>query len=171
MARAADIDAQLWDACFPPPLEGRWWYETLDASGLEAQFQFLYALVDKDGDAVAIAPAFLMDLPIGLVVPPALAPAFALIGRIAPAMNYQRTLFVGSPCADQGTVGALPGTERGAVLDALQTALRLKANELGASMLVWKDFPAADSEHLAALARGAGLFPAVSFPGTAVALP
>src|SRR5262249_19890835 len=40
---ASDIDAALWEACFPPPLEGRWWYETLERSHLEDQFTFLYA--------------------------------------------------------------------------------------------------------------------------------
>ncbi|MBV9190202.1 MAG: hypothetical protein JOZ85_06945, partial [Betaproteobacteria bacterium] len=57
---ASDIDAALWDACFPPPLEGRWWYETLERSRLEDQFSFLYAVLRKDGTAVGIAPAFVM---------------------------------------------------------------------------------------------------------------
>lgn len=168
---AADIDSRLWADCFAPPLEGRWWYETLEASGLEDQFVFFYALIKAGGDTIAIAPVFLMDLPIGLVVPPVLLPAFELIGRLVPSAKYQRTLFVGSPCADQGTVGSLPGADRGAILDALQTALVSKAAELDASMVVWKDFPASDAEHLGQLARRAGLFPAVSFPGTVVELP
>ena len=45
----AEIPAALWDACFPPPLEGRWWYETLEASGLEDQFTFAYAVIEQDG--------------------------------------------------------------------------------------------------------------------------
>ena len=30
----AQVPAKLWDTCFPPPLEGRWWYRVLEASNL-----------------------------------------------------------------------------------------------------------------------------------------
>ena len=40
---ASQIPNGLWDACFQPPAEGRWWYEALDQSGIEDQFTFLYA--------------------------------------------------------------------------------------------------------------------------------
>ena len=66
----AQIDAQLWDVCFPPPLEGRWWYATLERAGLEEQFSFRYGLISRDGVPVGIAPAFVMDFPVGRVAPP-----------------------------------------------------------------------------------------------------
>ena len=169
--RAADIDGELWEACFPPSLEGEWWYRALEASGLEDQFRFYYGVVCIAGEAVAIAPAFLMDLPIALVVPPAILPAFELLGRMFPSLRYQRSLFVGSPCADEGRVGSLPGADRQAILEALQRALADLGRELGASMLVWKDFPTRDAAELEQLARAAGLFVAVSFPGTVADLP
>ncbi|MBF0461037.1 MAG: GNAT family N-acetyltransferase [Magnetococcales bacterium] len=167
---ATAIAPALWESCFPPPLEGRWWYETLEQSGLEDQFTFLYGVVALDGQAVAIAPVFLMDLPIGLVVPPALLPLFNGLGRLLPSVRYQRTVFVGSPCADEGTVGLVPGTDRLAVLRAVQEAVWQQVRHFRASMLVWKDFPAAYDTDFAHLAQAAGLFRVVSFPGTVAPL-
>ena len=68
----AQVDPQLWEACFPPPLEGRWWYATLEQCGLEDQFSFLYGVIHRDGVPVGVAPVFVMDFPVALVAPPAL---------------------------------------------------------------------------------------------------
>ena len=64
---ASQIPIGLWDACFQPPAEGRWWYEALDQSGIEDQFTFLYALINHFGSPVGIAPAFFMDVPVDQV--------------------------------------------------------------------------------------------------------
>ena len=114
---ASDIDAALWDACFPPPLEGRWWYEALERSHLDDQFTFLYGVISRDGTPIGIAPAFVMNFPVSLVAPDALKPLLPLLGRLA----HPKTLFIGSPCADEGTVGLVPGTDGQAALSALQS--------------------------------------------------
>lgn len=168
---AGAIDPALWSACFPPPLEGRWWYEALEGAGLGGQFTFLYAVVETSGRPVGIAPAFLMRFPVSLVAPPALLPLLGWLGRIAPSIAFPHTLFVGSPCADEGTVGLLPGVDRRAAFSALQRAFRAKAKEVDAAMLVWKDFPAAHAADLERLTAEAGLFRVTSFPGTVAALP
>jgi hypothetical protein len=161
--RAGEIDHALWNACFPPPLEGRWWYEALERSQLEDQFAFLYAVL-RDGDrAVGIAPAFVMQFPLSLVAPDVLKPLLPLLGSLA----HPKTLFVGSPCADEGTVGLLPSIDRRAALLALHQALRAKAQELNAPLIVWKDVPPHTAEDLARLP---GMFRVVSFPGTLVEL-
>jgi len=162
---ASDIDAALWESCFPPPLEGRWWYQTLEQSRLEDQFSFFYAVIAKDGSPAGIAPAFVMNFPISLVAPDVLQPLVRLLGRFA----HPRTLFVGSPCADEGTVGLVAGVDRRGALLALQQALSAKARELGAVLLVWKDVP--PSADVAWLAEREGLFRVVSFPGTIVEFP
>ena len=61
---ASQIPNDLWEACFQPPAEGRWWYETLDQSGIEDQFTFFYGLIKHLGRPVGIAPVFVMDLPV-----------------------------------------------------------------------------------------------------------
>ena len=168
--QAAAIPDALWAQCFSPEIEGRWWYETLERSGLE-QFSFGYALLQHEGRPVGIAPVFVMDVPLALVVPPVWLPVFKLLGYLWPAMRYQRTLFVGSPCSDEGTVGLLPGVDRQAALACLQAALVARARKRRAPMLVWKDFPAACDAELAALASAEGMFRLESFPGTIVDLP
>jgi hypothetical protein len=171
LSSEAEIPVALWEACFPPPLEGRWWYHALENSGLEDQFIFRYALLRDHGQAVGIAPLFLMDVPIDIVLPEALQPLFRLAGRILPSLLHQRTLFVGSPCADEGSIGLLPGSDRQAMLLCLQQALEAEAHQLGAAMIVWKDFPESVASDMQWLTAQAGLFPMVSYPGTLVQLP
>lgn len=169
---ASDIPESLWMESFSPELEGRWWYESLERSGLEDQFEFSYAIIhDDDHRPVGIAPLFVMDVPLDLVVPPMWMPLFKLLGRFGRTFRYQRTLFVGSPCADEGTVGLLPCVERKSALASLQAALIVKARQLGVPMLVWKDFPTSYDDDLAELALAAGMFRLESFPGTIVDLP
>lgn len=169
--RFADVPAGLWPACFPAHLEGEWWYRCLETSGLDDQFRFFYAVVRSGDRPVALAPLFLMNVPIDLVLPEGLLPLFRLLGRVAPGLRYQRTLFVGSPCADEGTVGVLPGVARRPVLERLADAVTAKARAVGAPMVVWKDFRDSDRPDLDWLAVRAGLFPMASFPGTEASLP
>lgn len=169
--RAAHIDAALWDACFSPPREGRWWYAILERSALEGQFSFLYGLILRDGVPVGIAPAFVMNFPVSLVAPPVLRVAIGWLGRILPSLVFPRTLFVGSPCADEGAVGLIGGVDRRAALRALQHALAAHARTIGAVLLVWKDFAQADAADLDWLGQHEGLFRVTSFPGTVAALP
>jgi len=152
----SQIDPWLWDACFAPPLEGRWWYSTLEQCGLEDQFSFLYGVLQRDGIPVGIAPAFVMDFPVALVAPPALQRGIEGLGRMFPSLFFPRSLFVGSPCADEGTVGTLQGVDSRSALLALQQALETQARVLGAALLVWKDFPAPQAADLEWLAKHGG---------------
>jgi Peptidogalycan biosysnthesis/recognition len=171
VASAADIPAALWDACFPPPLEGRWWYEALEASGLEDQFTFAYALLEQGGRPVGIAPLFLMTVPLGLAVPDWLKPILTVPARTLPFLADPLTLFVGSPCSDEGALGLLPGVDRRAALLALEDALEAEAARRDAPMIVWKDFPCEYEEDFRWLAGQRRLFRLTGFPGTLVDLP
>ncbi|MFM9913746.1 MAG: GNAT family N-acetyltransferase [Methylophilaceae bacterium] len=161
----SEIPAELWEACFPAPFEGHWWYQALEHCGIEDQFTFIYGLVLENERPVAIAPAFLMDVPIRLVVPPALLPIFNVLGKVMPSALYQRTLFIGSPCSDEGRVGMVQGVDRLAVLRCVNDALLAKSKEFKAPMRVWKDFPAEYDQELTTIAKEAKLFRLVSFPG------
>ena len=167
----ADIPDALWEACFPPPLEGRWWYETLEASDLEDQFAFRYGLILEDGREVGIAPLFLMNVPLSISLPPALRPLVQRLERALPAVFAPRTLFVGSPCSDEGTVGLLAGVERRAALETLQGALEAEARRHRAPMIVWKDLPSSYDGDMAGLVAARRLFRLVSFPNAVVDLP
>lgn len=170
-ARAAEIPPELWAACFGAPLEGRFWYETLEASGLEDQFRFLIAVIERDGGPVGFAPCFVHDVPIALVAPDAVAAVLKVLSRVIPRVGYQRTLFVGSPCSDEGTIGLIPGVTLAEVIEPLARVIREKARELRAPMVVFKDFAEGDLEALRRLGPAEGFFEMPSYPGTVVALP
>lgn len=164
-----DIPEKLWEECFPWPFEGSWWYQALELCGIQDQFTFLYGVVSDASGPVAIAPAFVMNVPIRLVLPPPLLPFANLVGRVFPSALYQRTLFIGSPCSDEGRVGMLAAVNRIEVLRCVNNAMRLQAKIMKASMRVWKDFPQEYTAEISAATND--LFPLVSFPGTVVSLP
>ena len=165
---SADIPDELWAAGLPSPLEGRWLYEALEQSGLDAQFTFLYARVARNGAAAGFAPVFVMDVPIEEVTPEPLRKPLHAVARLFPSVLYQRTLFVGAPCSAEGAIAVLPGENRHEVLLALQDALEKKSKELGAEMIVWKDMPSGISADLDRLTMRRRLFRVVSLPATLV---
>ncbi len=166
-----DVPDSLWAACFPPPLEGRFWYETLERSHLEDQFAFSYALIRREGQPVGLAPCFLHDVPITLVAPPAVAWVLNQLARAIPRVGYQRTFFIGSPCSDEGTIGLVPGVTLAEIAPALALAVRAQARELGARMIVFKDFPAADATVLENMPHAGEFVSTLSYPGCVVPLP
>ncbi|HVI52404.1 MAG TPA: GNAT family N-acetyltransferase [Candidatus Sulfotelmatobacter sp.] len=171
VASERDVPVDLWAACFPPPLEGRWWFRAMEQGGLDDQFAFFYAVLEEDGGRpVGVAPAFMMNLGIEMMVPEGLLPIARLAGKLAPSLLFQRTLFVGSPCSDEGVVGLLPGVDRDAALDALHVAFDAESRRRKASMLVWKDFPRHWDEAFAGLKGRHRLFSMHSFPGTVAVL-
>jgi Peptidogalycan biosysnthesis/recognition len=168
---ASQIADDLWDACFLAPAEGRWWYETMEQSDIGDQFTFLYGLITDLGGPVGIAPAFVMDVPIAQVAPPVLLRLLRLVGKIVPSLLRQRILFIGSPCIDESTIGLLSHVNRREALLSLQVALEKKAKEIGAALIVWKDFPESFSDELDWLSHERRLFRVISFPGTLAELP
>ena len=166
--RADAIAAEVWEECFCPPREGRWWYRTLENCGLEDQFVFSYAVLTAGGRTVGFAPCFLHDVPITLVAPRPVALVLQGLSRFFPRLGYQRTLFVGSPCAEEGTIGLVAGVGLAEVAGELRAAVLARARELRAPMVVFKDFPEQD---LPVLHRLEGFARALSYPGTVVPLP
>ena len=170
-SRVEDIDETLWRDCFPPPLEGHFWYETLETCGVEDQFTFCYARITAGGRPVGIAPCFLHDVPISLVAPAPVAFVLRRLARIFPRVGYQRTFFVGSPCADEGTVGLVRGVTLAEVADELRAAVCARARAQGAHLVVFKDFVEGAAAVLSGVAGGREFVPTVSYPGTILTLP
>src|ERR1700758_761484 len=168
---ASQIPDDLWEACFQPPAEGRWWYEALEQSGIDDQFTFFYGLIKHLGCPVGIAPVFVMDMPVEQVAPQEFLRLLRLIGKIMPSVLCQRTLFVGSPILDESRVGLISHVSRRVALLALQIALEAKAGELRASLIVWKDFPESSSSDMNWLSHQRRLFRVTSLPNTVVELP
>jgi hypothetical protein len=170
VSHAEDIPQHLWEQCFPQPLEGFWWYSTLDRCGIGDQFIFAYAIIVRSGVRIGIAPTFLMDVPIDIVAPPLVARTIKIAAKFSPRLLYQRTLFVGSPCSDEGTVGLVQGENIHDIIPALQHELDVRARQSKASMIVWKDLPHETCREIGPLLLDRGLFRLVSFPGTRLAL-
>jgi hypothetical protein len=166
---AKEIPADAWRCCFPQPLEGQWLYAALEQAELDEQFRFAYGLVIRGQEIVAIAPVFEAVLPISLVAPGLVDWALRLGGRYLRPLRFQKTLFVGCPCSDEGTVGVAPGVKLEEIAALLQQAFWARAQEIRAACLVWKDFPESSWPALRALSREAGLTEVVSYPGTRIA--
>ena len=172
----SQIPEALWDNCFPAPYEGQWWYRSLECSHLEKQFTFTYGLISYNGEPVAIAPAFVMDVPIELVMPPLVLPIVKIIGKLIPSFLYQRTFFIGSACSDEGHIGIDPkflknsGLTQDDIFICIQEAAETQAKKYNAPMLVWKDFPQTFHQVLLKISQSKHLFPLVSFPSALVKL-
>ncbi|HTH16982.1 MAG TPA: GNAT family N-acetyltransferase [Magnetospirillum sp.] len=165
------IAPELWEACFQAPREGVWWYRALERCGIEEQFTFLYGVIEADGRQVGIAPCFITDVPLELVVPEATMKLLAIPGKLFPSLLVQRTFFVGSPCSDEGWIGVLPGIDRRAALLAVQDAVSAEARRRRIRMLVWKDFPAEVRAEMAWLAGERRLFALPSYPNALASFP
>ena len=172
----SQIPQALWDSCFPAPYEGQWWYRSLECAHLEEQFTFTYGLISLNGEPIAIAPAFIMDVPIELVMPPIILPIVKLIGKVIPSFLYQRTFFIGSACSDEGHIGIDPIVLKAQTVTqddiflCIQEAAEMQAQKYNAAMLVWKDFPIMYHQTLASISKSKNLFPLVSFPSALLKL-
>jgi hypothetical protein len=165
---ASDIPADIWRECFRPPLEGAWLYEVLEQAGLDDQFSFAYALVMRGEAIIAVAPVFAAVLPISLIAPDFIDRILRLGGSFLRHLRFQKMLFVGAPCSDEGSVGTLPGVSLADVAPILQQALWARVQQTGAISVVWKDFAEESWPALRGLSREAGLCEVVSYPGTRI---
>ncbi len=168
---ANDISDDLWQQCFPPPLEGQWWYRTLENSELSDQFTFFYGLLLNNNQPIGIVPTFLMDVPMEIMAPDFVIPLMPALKKIAPAICYQHILFVGSPCTDEGSVGLMPGTDLQTIIQPLHTKLIEQTEKLRASMLIWKDFPQSSQPALDLLSKTNRVCKGLAYPGTIVQIP
>ena len=172
----SQIPQALWDSCFPAPYEGQWWYRSLECAHLEEQFTLTYGLISLNGEPIAIAPAFIMDVPIELVMPPIILPIVKLIGKVIPSFLYQRTFFIGSACSDEGHIGIDPiilkaqTVTQDDIFLCIQEAAETQAQKYKAAMLVWKDFPVIYYQTLASISESKNLFPLISFPSALLKL-
>ena len=170
-AATSGVAAELWDTVFPLPWEGRFWFDAIQAGTAPGQFTCLYGELLRGADPIGIVPAFVFDVPLRLVIPPALARIVLPFAR-GPlrGLRSQRTFFIGNIAGEEGHVGLLPGESLQALAAFIHAEARAKARSLRAPMLVWKDFPAEDRTALDGLVEARTAFRIPSFPGTRIAL-
>jgi hypothetical protein len=167
--RTSELPEGLWQACFSTPNEGLFWFRSLERAEITDQFRFLFGLLRLDGVPAGIVPAFLFDLPLDLVFPPRIARLVMHLAR-GPLRRiaFQRTLFIGNVAGEEGHVGLGQGHSLNQFADFIHREARVRAKALGAAMLVWKDFPAADRPALDALMKAGRVFRTPSYPGTTI---
>jgi hypothetical protein len=170
VSSAEQISVDLWSRCFPLPIEGKWWYSVLDRSGLESQFTFAYAVIERRQEPIGIAPTFLMDLQLDLVPSPFMTRLLDFLGKYMPRLRTMRILFIGSPCSEHGSIGLVPGYQLAGVASVLHDAVRVRACETGARVIVYKDLPESYSEVFNSMCAQRGLSKMISYPGTRLPL-
>jgi len=161
----------LWRECFPDPEIGLFWFRALERAKLSDQFTFLFGLLRLNGIPVGIVPAFVFDLPLAIVMPNAVARTVMPIAR-GPLrwLAFQRTFFIGGVAIEEGHVGLVRGRSLRPFVHFIHREACKKAKSLRATMLVWKEFPAADRGALDELTRSGRVFSTVSYPGTVMPL-
>jgi len=166
--RCTDIDGAAWKRLLRAPALGLFWFKALEA-GTAQQFQFWYGQLRRDDTVVGIVPAFLFDLPLAIVLPKRERKALDWFAK-GPLRRaqYVRTFFIGNVAGEEGAVGLDEDLKREEVYPFIHDAARDKANELGASLLVWKDFPGSDAIVLDGLIRTRSVSRVPSYPGTIV---
>jgi uncharacterized protein len=169
--RTIEIPESLWQSCFKPPMEGLFWYRALESANLSDQFTFAFGLLQVDGTPAGIVPTFLFDLPLDLVIPPTLARLVVPIAR-GPlrTLAFQKTFFIGNVAGEEGQIGLAPGGSLQDFVPFIHHAACVKARALGATMVVWKEFPAGDRAALDQLVESERAFRTVSYPGTTIPL-
>jgi hypothetical protein len=166
--RCTDIDIAAWKRLFGAPAQGLFWFKALEA-GTGEQFRFWYGEIRRDAAIVGIVPAFLFDLPLDIILPRNTRNALNFFAR-GPfrRARHVRTFFVGNVAGEEGSLGLDEDLKREDVYIFIHDGARTKANGLGASLLVWKDFPDDDTIALDGLIQARSVFRIPSYPGTVI---
>jgi len=164
------ISPEFWEACYPAPLEGYFWYKALEESKLEDQFTFYYGVISYEGKQIGIIPCFIHNVPLSLVAPDFVAWPLKQLARVIPQVGYQRTFFIGSVCSDSGKIGLRSGYLLSDFILSITQACEVKARELKAPMIVFKDFEKHDSLNVSKQLKDTPFFTLPSYPGTRVVI-
>ncbi len=169
---AGDIGDALWNACFPPPSERKWWYQALEGAGLEDQFTFFYGEIRRGTEAVGILPVFVMNVPMDLVAPPEVMVWIRRLGWLGRPLLFQRTLFIGNVAGEGSGLGIRrdAGLSLQEVLTTCHHATDQLRRQQRAKLIVWKDLTADAAQEVAGPLAGLGYFRIPSYPATAVKL-
>jgi len=110
----------------------------------------------------------LFDVPLQLILPPRERKVLDLFAR-GPLRRarYIRTFFIGNVAGEEGAIG-FDEQLNCDVYTNIHDAATTKASELGASMLVWKDFPESERMALDRLVDARAVFRIPSYPGTVI---
>ncbi len=168
--RSRDIDGSVWRSVFGPLKQGLSWFKALEA-GNDGRFAYWFGLIRDRGAIIGIVPAFAFDVPLELVLPAWIRMPLALCAR-GPfsRLGHCRTFFIGNVAGEEGTIGLGMGVRLDDIAPAIHDASMAKAHQLGASLVVWKDFAQPDMSALDRLMTSRSVFRIPSYPGTEISV-
>ena len=151
LSRADLPDCEAWQTAFSGKTKDHRFYE-IAADTLGPDFDHHYLVLrDRHGEARAVQPFFFVQQNLVEGVP-ALRSVVGIVRKQFPRFLTMRVLMVGNAAGEGHLSACRPGDERW-VADALTEVLPPLARQTGASLIVFKDFPAKYRADMANLTR------------------
>ncbi|MFO1149051.1 MAG: GNAT family N-acetyltransferase [Alsobacter sp.] len=130
-----------WDGLFPGDPEGWAFYRAVEEAG-PPDFAWRYVLLERSGEIIAAAPAFVTPYRLDTTAQGPLRRATDQLARLLPSVMTLRLAALGSPVAEGCHLGFAPSVavdERAALLDALLDAFEAMAERESCALRGVKD--------------------------------
>jgi predicted N-acyltransferase len=164
-----NIERPQWDSIFGDIPEGYDFFKTIEESNLEG-FSFYYILIYEDKDLLLIAPLFVTDFNLDIVVEGRKQKLIQFIRKLIPRFFILKTLFCGSPFGENGILGLRPGYEdKDIPVGELIRVIQSISGENNIPLVIFKDFLKENLPTLEPL-KNRGFFRVGSFPTVVVEL-
>jgi predicted N-acyltransferase len=157
------INRNDWDSVFGSIPEGYEFYHTLEKSDLK-EFSFYYLLLYRDGNILSIAPLFVADFYLDIVLEGFVKKVIHFIRHFIPRFFILKTLFCGSPFGENGVLGITKDFKGSNLLiDELVKVMCRFSKENRIPFIILKDFLREDTSLLDPL-KHKGFLKVDSFP-------
>jgi hypothetical protein len=141
VSRVEAMQYRHWANAFGSEAKDRRYYELVEDT-IHEEFDYRYFVVrNRDGEICAIQPFFVLDLDLLVGAKPRFGWLTGLIRRAWPGFMRARTLMMGC-AAGEGHLDGKDGPEQADGARALASAIVEEARNLGARLIVLKEFPA-----------------------------
>jgi predicted N-acyltransferase len=165
----SQINKDEWDSLFGRIPEGYEFYNTLEKSNLK-EFSFYYLLLYRDANILSIAPLFVADFYLDIVLEGWLKNIVGFIRRFIPRFFILKTLFCGSPFGENGVLGiAEDFNDTHILIDELVKVMHRFSKENRIPFIIFKDFLKENLFLLDSL-KGKGFLRVDSFPSVRMEL-
>jgi predicted N-acyltransferase len=163
------INGGDWDSIFGNIPEGYDFYHTLEKSGFK-EFSFYYLVLYQNENILSIAPLFVADLYLDIVLKGMAKKIVHFIRRFIPRFFVLKTLFCGSPFGETGVLGIRKGFENtSALIHQIAEVMGKFSRKNKIPFIVFKDFLKDDTFFLDSL-KEKGFLKIDSFPSVRMEL-
>jgi predicted N-acyltransferase len=163
------IDRRDWDSVFGNIPEGYDFYHTLEKSNFK-EFSFFYLILYRKENILLIAPLFVADLYLDIVLKGITKRIIHFIRCFLPRFFVLKTLFCGSPFGENGVLGiGKDSKDTSTLIHQLAEVMARFNRENKIPFIVFKDFLKDDTSLLDSL-KEKGFFKIDSFPSVRMEL-